>query len=397
MTPNGHSGNARAQLDAFIANPTADAGSMPLVDHLLEIPAAPGMEAFIRALPTSPQFQVVDRVFSMYPPNSLLRSAGRALLFNLIRYSRPEQVVEIGTYQAGTAEVMARALHANGKGTLTTIDPFPVVAAPLIALWPQELKDRVNFFHGDSMGFFLELEGKSRQGVQLALDIVFIDGHHDFEYALFDLSMSARHIRPGGIIVMDNAELTGVFWAVKQFLRLNPAWREIGSAMAEHSDSAPFQSMGRSFPDTDFLILQAPQGITFGKVPTSFLRPCPELDQCAGMQLSFTAAEASGVLHLRAFLRAFYHHELGKFPDQVVANVSHRIKAGETDCRIVFEAPIGIPRHDGEVLRHLELLAIWQPDSGLLASILRPLILQRYSGTDTAGLELNCDPEAFSQ
>lgn len=358
----GDNAEARAQLDAFIANPTADAGDMPLVDNLLEIPAAPDIETFIRILPTSPQFQVAKRVFSKYPPTSLLSYVGRTLLYNLIRFIRPDYVVEIGTYQAGTAEALARALHANGKGSLTSVDPHPRFSIPNVAHWPQELKKISHFFHGTSMCFFIELEHKSHMGATPVIDMVFIDGHHDYEYALFDISMSARHISPGGIVVMDNANLTGVFWAAKEFLRLNPAWREIGSAMTGHSDSAPFESMGSSFPDTPFLILQAPKGITFGMLPTSYIGNCPNLDQCDGIQLSFEPSKSSGVLHLRAVLRTFYLEQLGMFPDERFACVSGRIKAGQADCRMAFEAPISISRIEGEVRRHFELIAIWSPD-----------------------------------
>lgn len=67
----------------------------------------------------------------------------------------------------------------------------------------------------------------------VVLDLILIDGNHDFEFALFDLQMAARLMRPGGIVVMDNAEQSGPFYAAKQFLDRNPAWRELGRCIAD--------------------------------------------------------------------------------------------------------------------------------------------------------------------
>ena len=52
-------------------------------------------------------------------------------------------------------------------------------------------------FTSRPMDFFarMVLEGK-------VFDLLLIDGNHDYEYALFDLQMAARLVRPGGIVVM---------------------------------------------------------------------------------------------------------------------------------------------------------------------------------------------------
>lgn len=363
---------------AATANPTPADTPMPLEANPLEIPPAPDVETFIRAAPKSPQFKAANTVLATYPPNALLSATSRTLLYSLVRFLRPEHVMEIGTYQAGTAEILASALHANGKGLLITVDPFPVPSEPYVAVWSQALRARVIFFHGNSMAVFMDLEQRKRKGATPLFDLIFVDGQHDFEYASFDLSMSARHIRPGGIIVMDNAELPGVFWAVKEFLRLNPAWREIGSATSQHSPSAPFESMGSSCRDTEFLILRAPSRLTLGRLPISYLGSCADLDQCAGTQLYFEPAKNAGHLHLRTYLRTFYDHRLGTVPGQLFTDANVPVKTGQTECRVVFDFPLAIPRLDGEILRQFEVLAIWRPD-----------------GADDTGLQLNRDPEAF--
>lgn len=58
--------------------------------------------------------------------------------------------------------------------------------------------------------------------------------------ALFDLQMAARRRRPGAIVVMDNAKQSGPFRAARDFLTINPLWRELGNAIAGAAPSSPF-------------------------------------------------------------------------------------------------------------------------------------------------------------
>ena len=54
----------------------------------------------------------------------LISAASSALIYTLVRNAKPRHVVEIGTYDGGTSEVICRALHENGSGTLHTVAPF---------------------------------------------------------------------------------------------------------------------------------------------------------------------------------------------------------------------------------------------------------------------------------
>lgn len=82
--------------------------------------------------------EAFERVFAFYrnyPTRSLQSDEARAFLHHLIVMRRPERALELGTYEAGTAEVMARALWETAHGHLETIDPFggercpPIIAA----------------------------------------------------------------------------------------------------------------------------------------------------------------------------------------------------------------------------------------------------------------------------
>jgi predicted O-methyltransferase YrrM len=68
---------------------------------------------------------------------SLISAHSQALIYCLVRGLRPRLVVEIGTYRAGTASIIAAALVANGIGQIHTIDPFGAETVPsIIRDWP---------------------------------------------------------------------------------------------------------------------------------------------------------------------------------------------------------------------------------------------------------------------
>ncbi len=249
----------------------------------------------------SPAYAKVLAYFTGYPSRSLMSDHSRAVLFSLIRMHRPKVVAEIGTLYAGTTEVMARALWENGQGIIHTADPFGAGRCPeIIAAWPGELQDVTRFYTLSSMDFLMELERR-----KVALDMVLVDGNHDYEFALFDLLMSARLLQPGGIVVMDNAEQSGPFHAARAFLDANPAWTELGDAIAAHDWATPFKQPRTSVPETSFLLLQAPPHLSIGLGPHAWGQVWTKITTLAGFSLELPVQATAGILHYQAILRAF--------------------------------------------------------------------------------------------
>ena len=61
----------------------------------------------------------------------------RAFLYQTVKAMQARFVIEIGTYYAGTTEVLARAMHANGAGHVMTIDPYGGQRVPaILEAWP---------------------------------------------------------------------------------------------------------------------------------------------------------------------------------------------------------------------------------------------------------------------
>jgi len=293
-----------------VEQPPAAPVQTPLVDPAIR-PLEPKIGNALEGLPLSPRSlaevmagPVADALsdfFRDYPRQSLMGDRSRALLFALVRLQRPAVAAEVGTYHGGGAEVIARALRENGDGFLHTADPFGADRCPeIFARWPGELRRLVEFHPLNSMDFFLKLHHR-----RVALDFVLVDGDHDYELALFDLQMAARLLRPGGIVVMNDSVQTGPFQAARTFLAANPAWRELGTAIASYDENTPFAGGRASQPGTGFAVLQAPNHWSIGAIPRSWGQAPLAAPQVEGLSLKALPQVTSGHLHYQAILRLF--------------------------------------------------------------------------------------------
>jgi predicted O-methyltransferase YrrM len=298
--------------------------------------------------------------FREYPPGSIMGDQSRAMLFALIRMLRPTTAAEIGTYFAGGAEVMTRALWANGGGVLHTTDPFGAERCPaIIATWPEELQALVQFHPLNSMDFLVRLQ---RQG--LSLDFVLIDGDHDYEPVLFDLQMVARLLRPGGVVVLNDSAQTGPFQAARTFLAANPAWRELGTAISTFDENSPFAGERASQPGTGFVVLQAPNHWSVNATPRSWGQAATSLSFVNGLSFDAPAQTTAGTLHYQVILRLFGDgapleaKSIGFMPmrfDGTAATVVHKLEKPLT---------FGAPEAGENVRRTFEIELCWRADEG---------------------------------
>ena len=245
---------------AVLFGPIADV-PCPRVDlHALPDP--------VPAILGAPEFAKTTRYFAQSPGGrrSLLTDRSQALLYTLIRNMRPAHVVEIGTYRGGTAESLSRALHANDYGTLHTVSPFDAERfGPIFAQWPEELRRRTRYHPVDSMMFFMQIDQE-----RIRPDLVLVDGHHDYEFANFDIEASARRLTPGGFILIDNVSQAGPYRAAEDFLASHPGWRDCGVTFAPPDKTKAFDVDRSRIPGADFYVLRAPFAYLIGEAPQTF-------------------------------------------------------------------------------------------------------------------------------
>ncbi len=257
-------------------------------------------QAGLTAWRSSKAFDEVFSFYRDYPSGSLQSDEARALLHHLIVTRRPERVLEIGSWSAKTTEVMARALWEAGRGQIETIDPFGGERCPAaIASFPPELQKLVTFRAENSAAHFDRAMSSNTQ-----YDLVLIDGNHEFEFALFDVMCTARLMRPGGLIVMDNIEQVGPRLAAKLFLERNPPWRDVANVVRHIDATSPLAVPPASFPDTKFYVLEAPPHYVIGEEPRVFGPADVDRAEVEGIELEL-AGPARGTLHVLVYARTF--------------------------------------------------------------------------------------------
>lgn len=124
-------------------------------------------------------------------------------LYQLVRHLNPKNCLELGTCVGISAAYIASALKLNDGGTLTTLEGSPQIAD--LAKETLESLDLENVFI--SVGPFHKTYKTSLEG-QAPVDLLFNDGHHDYQAMLRYYFDALPHMREGGVIVFDD-----IYWS----------------------------------------------------------------------------------------------------------------------------------------------------------------------------------------
>lgn len=131
-----------------------------------------------------------------WPTGSIWSVEGR-VIYSLVRYLKPEAVVEIGTFYGCSAEHLAAALRENGKGRLYCVDNAEggVGSNHMIAAWAMEY---IDFIRADGV------EWLQTSPIIPHVGFVFEDGNHSSELCEGVWRAAAARMR-GGMIVSHDA------------------------------------------------------------------------------------------------------------------------------------------------------------------------------------------------
>ena len=285
----GH-GSSRARPHPVVSQP----GAFPIVDLAVADPIADilGAPAFRECVQFFAANEAIER--------ALVSPVTQALLFTLVRNIRPEHVIEIGTYKASTTEAICRALCANNRGIIHTVDPYGAgMVFDTLRKWPALLRRHICFYPTDSMDFY-----DLARHDDIRADVVFVDGNHDYEFALFDIESAARLIRPGGFIIIDNISQAGPYFAARDFLRNHPRWCECGHCIDNYRPEFPFDPHRTTIINTDACALRAPTNYFVGDRPTTRGQQIVTASKIDGISLA-VAQPATGTLYLQCVVRVF--------------------------------------------------------------------------------------------
>ena len=152
-------------------------------------------------------------------------------------------VIEVGLAYGSSALAIGEALCAIDAPTTRhiVIDPFQATAYDNVgweALHSAGLADRTTFIGEPSS---IALARLVADGV--TADAAFVDGSHRFHEVFVDLYFLRKLVRPGGLIILDDAEWPSVATALRYF-DLNLGWRPVhipGRLSARRLPDQPFE------------------------------------------------------------------------------------------------------------------------------------------------------------
>ena len=136
-------------------------------------------------------------------------------VYDHVRQTGPEQVLELGTAHGVSAAYLAAALEANGQGHLVTADHGASRFDPP----PQEVLQRAGLAHRvtivrehSSYNWFLkeQVEQHSDQAGNCTpvYDFCYLDGSHNFDIDGLAVVLVEKLLRPGGWLLMDDLDWT---------------------------------------------------------------------------------------------------------------------------------------------------------------------------------------------
>jgi predicted O-methyltransferase YrrM len=162
---------------------------------------------------TDPAFESLRQRVEDANVQSWLKEGEKALLFGIGAFaSGTGRLVEIGSWHGSSACFMAGGIARRGQGRLTCIDPH--LAGPTwLGLGPA--RGTYSRFREvtEAVGVSGLIDARVGDSVAVAaawpaepIDAVFIDGDHSFTGALKDFECWAPKVRPGGLVLVDDAD-----------------------------------------------------------------------------------------------------------------------------------------------------------------------------------------------
>jgi len=168
------------------------------------------------------EFEAVAAKVRHMPEPHIAPQQGR-VIYDHLRATKPEAVLELGTAHGVSAAYIAAALEANGHGRLTTVDSSQYSGswqdpAPEEVLAFAGLRDWVSFERSHSTyTWFLkeQIEQRSdRSGnCEPLYDFCFLDGQKNWTVDGLAVFLIEKLLRPGGWLLMDDLGWTYATYA----------------------------------------------------------------------------------------------------------------------------------------------------------------------------------------
>jgi hypothetical protein len=153
--------------------------------------------------------------------DNILDNPYYSALYTLVRWLRPESIVETGVSRGVSSKAILSALEENGAGTLYSIDlpnakwidekgtrwddsiSKSVTTGHLV---PRNLRHRWNLIIGESRAMLPMLLNKIGP-----IDIFMHDSEHSYAHMMFEFNTAWPYVRNSGIMISDDEDYNNAF------------------------------------------------------------------------------------------------------------------------------------------------------------------------------------------
>jgi len=157
------------------------------------------------------EFEAVAAVVRDVPQPHIPPERGR-VIYDHLRATKPEAVLELGTARAVSAAYMAAALEANGRGRVTTVDSSQF---RWVGPTPEDVLDSAGLSHRVSLDrsystytWFLKEQIEQRSDASgncdPLYDFCFLDGQKNWTVDGLAVFLVEKLLRPGGWLLIDD-------------------------------------------------------------------------------------------------------------------------------------------------------------------------------------------------
>jgi predicted O-methyltransferase YrrM len=174
-------------------------------------------DEWIRLAEADPRFREVYSRFAGAGVMNWLTEREKALHFGIAAFSAGSGViVELGTFEGGAAIFLAAGVARRGRGRVVSVDPH-CGGPPWLGMAPHQRTLSKFIAHAGACGVREWIDARIGDSSAVAavwpgepIDVVFIDGDHSFLGALKDFECWAPKVRPGGWVLIDDADDTAL-------------------------------------------------------------------------------------------------------------------------------------------------------------------------------------------
>lgn len=177
-----------------------------------------------------------------------LPAADGDVLRDLLIADAAHIVIEVGLAYGSSALAIGEALCMTGGSGVShlVIDPFQATGYDNVGrdlLNAAGLADQTTFIEEPSSIVLARLAAGG-----FTADAAFVDGSHRFHEVFVDLYFLRKLVRPGGLIILDDAAYPSVATALRYF-DLNLGWRPVSNAGRLTARRLPDEPFEPSFTD----------------------------------------------------------------------------------------------------------------------------------------------------